>query len=204
MFETPVIVGTMAGAEALIADLSLAVRARMAADKGLKRSNEGGWHSDTLMMGAGGSGWGGKAANLLAEGALGMAQRMTAFDSGRSAKDFEWRIAMWANVSPAGGLNHAHSHPGNIWAAVFYLDAGDDEAGGSIYFEDPRYPMIAMRAPGLRMAGADGKGLHTQVDITPKTGELILFPAWLRHGVRTYTGGRERISVAVNIDAREK
>ncbi|MFL2854856.1 MAG: putative 2OG-Fe(II) oxygenase [Pseudohongiellaceae bacterium] len=35
-------------------------------------------------------------------------------------------------------------------------------------------------------------------------GNLIFFPAWLRHGVRPYSGNRERISIAPNIHCQPK
>jgi hypothetical protein len=34
--------------------------------------------------------------------------------------------------------------------------------------------------------------------ITPATGMMLLFPAWLMHGVRPYHGDRPRISIAFN------
>ena len=117
---------------------------------------------------------------------------------------------MWANVTPAGGLNHLHSHPGNLWAAVLYIDMGyeteqeSSNAGGSFYLEDPRFPMAAMRDTAFRMRGADGEPQQYQTEIELQRGNLIVFPAWLRHGVRPCTGKRERISVAMNIDAVRK
>ena len=124
--------------------------------------------------------------------------------------DREWLVRMWANVTPAGGLNHLHSHPGNLWAAVLYIDMGyeneqeSSNAGGRFYLEDPRFPMAAMRDTAFRMRGADGEPQQYQTEIELQRGNLIVFPAWLRHGVRPYTGKRERISVAMNIDAVRK
>ena len=66
---------------------------------------------------------------------------------------------MWANVTPAGGLNLLHSHPGNLWAAVLYIDMGHEkeqdpgDAGGNFYLEDPRFPMAAMRDTAFRIRG---------------------------------------------------
>ena len=39
---------------------------------------------------------------------------------------------------------------------------------------------------------------HPVEVIFPKSGQLVLFPSWLRHAVRPYRGDRERISVAFN------
>ena len=100
---------------------------------------------------------------------------------------------MWANVTPSGGLNHLHSHPGNLWAAVLYIDMGhlteqkSRDAGGSFNLEDPRFPMAAMRDTAFRMRGVDSHPQQYQTEIELQRGNLILFPAWLRHGVRPHT-----------------
>jgi len=51
------------------------------------------------------------------------------------------------------------------------------------------------------MRGGDGLPQKYQVELKLARGNLIVFPAWLRHGVRAYLGNRERVSVALNIDA---
>ena len=153
--------------------------------------------------------WGGQPAQKLAQTAINIAKRMSHFQDS-SVADREWLVRMWANVTPAGGLNHLHSHPGNLWAAVLYIDMGYEteqesrNAGGSFYLEDPRFPMTAMRDTAFRMRGADSEPQQYQTEIQLQRGNLIVFPAWLRHGVRLYTGKRERISIAMNIDAVRK
>ena len=64
------------------------------------------------------------------------------------SENYRWAVRIWAKVTPEGGLNHLHCHPDNLWAAVLYLDMGEEEelgdAGGALYLEDPRFPMAAM------------------------------------------------------------
>ncbi len=200
LFETPIGFGELSDADALLDDLTAAISAKKVSSAGIKRSNEGGWHSETDMLE-----WGGAAAQKVAETAISVAKRMSHFE-GASVDDFEWTATMWANVTPANGLNALHSHPGNLWAAVLYLDMGEEfegstHTGGNFYLEDPRFPMAAMHNTGFRMRGGDGLPQKYQVELKLARGNLIVFPAWLRHGVRTYLGSRERISVAINIDA---
>lgn len=202
-FETPIAYCRLKDGESLIRDLQKSIQANRKQTEGLQRSNLGGWHSDTDMLK-----WGGDAARQLAETAINIAKRMTHFQEA-TADSYEWHLRMWANVTPEGGLNQLHAHPGNLWAAVLYLDIGDDadsssDVGGSFYLEDPRFPMSAMHNPAVRMIGVDGNPQQYEVELKPKRGNLVLFPAWLRHGVRPYNGKRERISIAMNIDARRK
>lgn len=201
VFETPVAYCRLNNSESLLTDLNQVIRERMTQDAGLNRSNIGGWHSGTNMMQ-----WGGPAALKLAESAIGIAKRLTHFEEA-SVESFDWLVKMWANVTPAGGLNHLHAHPGNIWAAVLYLDMGGEESedvGGAFYVEDPRFPMIAMRNTSTRLISSDGKPQTYEMEFKLTRGNLLVFPAWLRHGVRPHTGSRERISIAMNIDIRPK
>ena len=202
-FETPVAFGQLTGGEPLLTDLEAVIRQRKTGDEGVRRSNVGSWHSDTRMLE-----WGGPAATQLANTAVNMAKRMSHFKES-SPDRFNWLVQMWANVTPQGGMNDVHVHPGNLWAAVLYIDMGDGgdgqhDVGGHFFFEDPRFPMIAMRNTGMRMLGIDGQPQELQPELKLQRGSLLVFPAWLRHGVRTYTGNRERITVAINIDAVPK
>ena len=199
-FETPVVVSKLKNGEALLDDLEQAIRRNKAQQSGLSRSNIGSWHSDTDMLE-----WGGAAAGELADTVIKICKRLTVFQEARP-ESFHWVVRMWANVTPRGGLNHLHAHPGNLWAAVMYLDMGEEnetgDSGGAFYMEDPRFPTVAMHNTAVRMLGADGKPQQYEIEFKLNRGDLIVFPSWLRHGVRPYTGTRERISIAMNIDAR--
>src|SRR5262249_32181060 len=142
--------------------------------------------------------WGAPAAPRLAETALAIARRMSTFGEGET---FEWSYQMWANISGPSHANALHVHPGNLWAAGFYVDMGDDDGrdgdvGGRLYLEDPRFPLNAMHTITFRSRGADGEPQVHQAEIRASKGDLVVFPSWLRHGVRPYRGTRERISVA--------
>ncbi|SFO40133.1 TIGR02466 family protein [Sphingomonas sp. OK281] len=200
LYETPILHGRLADAAALTAALRTAILDRYAAAPSLARSNVGGWHSATDMLD-----WGGPAAAALADTAVKMAKRASHFD-GRDAATVEWTVKMWANLSPPGALNMSHAHPGVLWAAVYYVDMGvppaEGEAGGELFFEDPRFPVPFMRLPGFRLVGIDGQPQPVERRLPTEAGDLILFPAWLRHGVRPHLGTGDRISIAMNIDVK--
>lgn len=202
-FETPVAYTRLKDAAQLLLDLEEAIRSNKANSEGIHRSNIGGWHSDTNMMN-----WGGSAAVKLADTAIKICKRLSHFKES-SVDDHDWTTRMWANVTSAGGLNQAHAHPGNLWAAVLYLDLGAEpesstDSGGAFYIEDPRFPMAAMHNTAARLMGVNGQPQQYEVEFNLEPGNLLIFPAWLRHGVRPYTGSRERISIAMNIDAIKK
>ncbi|MEZ5492232.1 MAG: TIGR02466 family protein [Gammaproteobacteria bacterium] len=200
LFETPIAYCQLQGGEEFLQDLEAIVRRRRDEDPGLSRSNIGGWHSDTRMLE-----WGGEPARKLGETVISIARRMTHFKES-SPDAFDWPLQMWANVTPQGGMNDMHVHPGNLWAAVLYLDLGREadaplDVGGNFFVEDPRFPMTVMRNTGMRLISADGNPQDIQTEFRLQRGDIVVFPAWLRHGVRPYKGSRERISIAVNIDA---
>jgi uncharacterized protein (TIGR02466 family) len=204
LYETPILHGRLADAAALTTALRTTILDRHAAAPSLARSNIGGWHSATDMLD-----WGGPAAAALADTAVKMAKRASHFD-GRDAATVEWTVKMWANVSPPGALNMSHAHPGVLWAAVYYIDMGvapaasdgGGEAGGELFFEDPRFPVPFMRLPGFRLIGIDGQPQPIERRLPTEPGDLVLFPAWLRHGVRPHLGTGDRISIAMNIDVK--
>lgn len=199
-FETPVALGKLKEGDKFLDDLESVILKRMEQDEGISRSNMGSWHSDSRMLE-----WGGAAAKKLAETAIALAQRMSHFKDG-AVDQYQWMVEMWANVTPQGGSNHIHVHPGNLWAAVLYIDMGNDgkhdsDVGGEFYLEDPRFPMHLMRNANFRLRDVAGKPQEVQPRLKLERGNLLMFPAWLRHGVLPYHGISRRISIALNIDA---
>ena len=60
-------------------------------------------------------------------------------------------------------------------------------------------PGPAMYAPQLAFAMPGGLSVGANETVPPRTGRLVMFPAWLLHQVRPYRGGAERISIAFNL-----
>jgi uncharacterized protein (TIGR02466 family) len=98
--------------------------------------------------------------------------------------------SMWLNVQKQYGFNHTHIHSGSWYSGVYYLSC--PEKSGDILFTDPR-------------VGAENNFYHVHLEptvykITPKTGDLFLFPGWLPHAVEQNESMQDRISVAFNIE----
>ena len=194
LFATPVIRQLVGNAPALNDSLKAKVLAKMGADpEGIRRSNTGGWHSDTDMMV-----WATAEAQALFTEAMQAVAPLTA-DTNTPKRDFRFDGQMWANVSGPGHSNQTHCHTGALWSGVYYVDPGGDAVEGELVLEDPRFPMNQMYMPGLVLRDADGKPVRSQHAVTPVAGLMVLFPSWLKHSVRPYRGTGQRISVAFNL-----
>ena len=197
LFSTPLIRARHPELTRLIQPLKKSILQRKDAHPGMKRSNQGGWHSDNGMQD-----WGGEATTRLIMIAADTVERHLSVTDMPDHLRMGWNVDIWANVNTAGDVNAQHCHPGAFASAVFYVDMGNDGAparDGHLVLEDPRYPMAHMQHPSVLWHGADGKGTASQVPVLPQTGELIVFPSWLRHSVRPHTGRGERISIAINL-----
>lgn len=103
----------------------------------------------------------------------------------------------WANFNPAGGLNSVHTHPNNYLSGVYYVQTplGAD----TIDFFDPRPAAVAWMARTRQLNRFNGNRMTVKV----QPGRMVLFPAWLSHGVPVNTTKQERVSVAFNAMFKE-
>ena len=92
----------------------------------------------------------------------------------------------WANLNPTGGINTPHTHPNNYLSGVYYVQTS--KGADSIFFADPR-----------PQAKAETAYTGNEVVMDAKEGRLIIFPAWLSHGVPVNRSNRDRISVSFYI-----
>ncbi|MEK6804136.1 MAG: putative 2OG-Fe(II) oxygenase [Nitrospirota bacterium] len=86
-----------------------------------------------------------------------MAKQVTTLSercSHRASQPDEEIVEVWANVQRNSGTNTAHSHPGNFWAGVYYVDVGEvcptQGKGGELQIDDPRGCLPRMLAPYLQ------------------------------------------------------
>lgn len=200
LFPTPLLVAELFDEPGPIDDLRDTILGRHDQDPGVRHSNEGGWQSAQDFYT-----WCGDVGHhvLTSAARIGTDNTLVFGENGVRRCDFDWQIAAWANVSWRGSQNASHVHPGSFWSGCFYVDdggiAGEDRLGGAIEFQDPRGPAPIMHAPNLKFGikGCVSAGLGERV--YPKTGQLLMFPAWLSHSVTRYDGDGTRISIAFNL-----
>ena len=197
LFSTPIVISDVPDAAALNAELRKVIEQRQQSNPGTQHSNLGGWQSSWDM-----DRWGGAPAIKLLAIGRNTANRATTDREGKPVA-VTWRANMWANINRSGHGNEFHSHPGSFWSAVYYVDDGgidaDPALGGELEFMDPRGPLPAMAAPHLGFAMPGGLSAGATERVRPKSGRLVLFPAWLMHQVRPYRGTAQRISIAFNL-----
>ena len=94
---------------------------------------------------------------------------------GGSGKDYSMRL---------------HNHSGAQLSAVFYLMCEDIDQGGEITFTDPRHN-------ANRGYDASFNEWFNPLIVTPKSGDILVFPSYLYHQVSTY---KSNLRLAIPID----
>jgi uncharacterized protein (TIGR02466 family) len=101
--------------------------------------------------------------------------------------------SLWINVMRKGAVHTPHIHPHSVISGTYYVTV--PPGSGTIRFEDPRLPMMMAAPPKKKTARPENRSF---VDVTPKTGMLLLWESWLRHGVEPNAARAPRISVSFN------
>ena len=100
-------------------------------------------------------------------------------------------INSWANISRKGEYTLPHIHEEASWSCVYYVTPTGD---ANLYLKDPR--------PLEQMDRSHHYLKDPYANVVKKrpfqTGEVILFPSWLEHGVGTNISNSARISIAAN------
>jgi len=197
LFATPVAFAPLPNAEAVNTALRRTILERAETHPSTAHSNLGGWQSSWDLPD-----WGGEEATFLLSFARQLADKFTADRTGKPAPQ-DWRMNAWANVNRNGHGNEFHTHPGCMWSAVYYVDDGgaaeDPSLGGEFEIQDPRGVAPAMYWPEIVPAVPGGASMGASEMINPVAGTVMMFPSWVSHAVRPYTGAGTRISIAINL-----
>ena len=189
LFATPLLRFRVADHAALDSEL-LAEGARLRAiSEGVRKSNRGGWHSEGNLF----------ASQVpciarlraLAEASVIDATRKIAPKVDPSAMGM--KLSAWMNVSPPGGFNAPHTHPGAHWSGVYYVSQPEVPHGnsGMIEFLDPRSDL-----PFWRIFKA--RAFRPKRKIRPEAGEIVMFPSYLVHWVYPNETEDNRVTIAFN------
>jgi uncharacterized protein (TIGR02466 family) len=163
---------------------------RMRREPSKGRSNIGGWHSESDLLG-----WPvpevARLRGFILQAVNSMTSEMLA---GRPFHGFS-QLKAWANVCGRGNYNMLHNHPDNVWSGVYYVDPGAEvpqrPESGTLEFIDPR--------PSADMVPAPGNPFGRRFVVRPVAGRMVVFPSWLQHLVNPYEGEGYRIAISFNV-----
>ena len=101
---------------------------------------------------------------------------------------------MWAIINKKNNFNLPHIHPNCYLSAAYYVKTHD--GCGKIKFTNPNLAS-RQRSPLI-----ENKTDFNQngIEVDPKEGDLLFFPAYLTHEVLRNNSDKERIVISFNID----
>jgi len=195
LFPTPIYFKMIPNPQKMNEYLFPLIKAWSKKDKGKTKTNSGGgWHSPTDMNKKK------EYQSLINE--LFTMQYEIFKDYGMEPKPGLGN--MWANINYPGSYNKQHLHPNAQWSGVYYVKVPKNS--GNLFVEDPR-PGPHIIAP--RRIKEIPKQLWQVVIYPPVEGQMIMFPAWLTHGVQMNESKEKgekgwRVSVSFNFIQTEK
>ena len=101
---------------------------------------------------------------------------------------------MWSIINKKGSFNIQHNHPNAYLSAAYYVKVPKNS--GNIKFLDPKVQKN-IRYPKIKNYTDVSAAM---VEITPKEGDLLIFPAYLYHSVGENLSEHDRIIVSFNVD----
>lgn len=102
----------------------------------------------------------------------------------------------WFHITQNGGYHDAHNHPNCSWCGIYMLDSGQsslENRSGVNRFYDPRQNANHYVDAGSQYLDASGIW-----DVALQSGEIIIFPSYLKHAALPYFGSDDRIAIAFN------
>ena len=153
-------------------------------DKGVSKTNAGGWHSSTDMNQK-------EKYNPLTRELFNMQEEIYQKEN-LSRKPVLGN--MWANINYPGNSNRPHLHPNSLFSGVYWIKT--PMKSGNLMLYDPR-PGVHTTMPN-RKEGKLPSQLWREIHYEPKAGRCIMFPAWMWHEVKPNESNDTRISVSFN------
>jgi len=107
---------------------------------------------------------------------------------------------MWANHNNSSATKQPHPHTDCTITGIYYVK-GEEDTGDTVFMN----PIAALSYVMKREAIKDYTDFTSgEINIHPKEGLLVLFPAWLMHYVMDNKTDKDRITIAFNYDIYKK
>ena len=160
--------------------------------QGIEKSNQGGWHSPNFDLVNDKSTK--KFISIFEKYIKNAVEEIGwNYDSKRTIIE-----AMWSIINKKGSFNIQHNHPNAFLSAAYYVKF--QKNSGSIKFFDPR-EQKNIRYPNIKNFTEMSAPI---VEVSPKEGDLLIFPAYLYHAVNKNLAEEDRIIVSFNVDIKYK
>jgi len=101
---------------------------------------------------------------------------------------------MWCNVQSPDDMagHHFHEHSNSFFSGTYYVEVHDEQS--PIVFQSPL--RVKMIAPAIKQRNR----LNAEQSAVPvSTGDLLMWPSELRHGIVPYHSPNRRVSISFNI-----
>ena len=183
-FPTPVYIQEISNAVELNQYLEQKITQWSQQNKGVSKTNAGGWHRTTDMNRK-------EEYNVLTKELFAMQYEI--FKKELLAQK-PVLGNMWANINYPGNFNRPHLHPNSLFSGVYWVKA--PEKSGDLMLYEPR-PGVHTTMPNRKEEKLPPE-LWREVHYTPRAGTIVMFPAWRWHEVRTNQSNDIRISVSFN------
>lgn len=103
----------------------------------------------------------------------------------------------WVNRNSPGEGTHQHAHPNSIVSGVWYFDMPDGKGNIRFHRHKADHGIFEMR-PEVKFSDNMPYWAWDWHEVTPSTGDLVLFPSYLRHSVLPNPANKIRWSLAFN------
>ena len=188
-FPTPIYIKDLSNAAKINPYLEEKIIQWSKQNRGISRTNAGGWHSKTDMNKK-------QEYNVLTKELFDMQFEIYK----KELLDFKPVLGnMWANINYPGCFNRPHLHPNSLFSGVYWIKTPPNS--GNLMLYDPR-PGTHTTLPN-RKEGKLPPQLWREVHYEPVAGRIIMFPAWLWHEVKPNESNDTRISVSFNFLQRK-
>jgi uncharacterized protein (TIGR02466 family) len=108
----------------------------------------------------------------------------------------------WSNINNNFYIDMPHCHPTYMFSVVYYAKANKN--CGNLEFNTP-VPAMQYSELGLGHCVKEYNAFTAaRHSVPPKTGMLLIFPAWLVHNVTQNNSGEDRISFAFDVKVSGK
>ena len=162
-----------------------------AGNEGMRSSNYLGWHSPRELFQREEPAFQLLASHIKAAAAQSIRHYWPEFDPERDPTVWEG----WVNINGTGAYNGPHGHSSNHLAGAYYVKTpatGDSGSSGAIEFLNPAGALTRLLPFGRKLVA-------TELRVRPRPGQMLIFPAYLRHWVYANHESEERVSISFNV-----